>query len=118
MVEGRERQKRQKKRERERDKKEKRRKKGRSERKKERKIVMKVGGRREEKRERERESRNEEELPGLWSVLPSFTVVSDSEWLSSSLSGVFLTRGGRLISDASPTVSGPTSRHSSQGIII
>lgn len=83
-----------KRRERERDKKEKRRKKGRSERKKERKIVMKVGGRREEKRERERESRNEEELPGLWSVLPSFTVVSDSEWLSSSLSGAFLTRGG------------------------
>lgn len=76
---------------------------------------MKVGGR--EKRRNERESRNEEELLGLWSVLPSFTVVSGSEWLS--IRGLLDERWApRLISDASPTVSGPTSRHSSQGIII
>lgn len=80
------------KKEKKREKRENREKGARSGRKKERKIAMKVGGR--EKRRNERESRNEEELLGLWSVLPSFTVVSGSEWLSSSLSGAFLTRGG------------------------
>lgn len=72
----------------------------------------------------ERETELEKEERGgaveVQSVLPSFTVVPGSEWLSSSLSvGPFDERGApRLISDASLPVSGPTSRHSSQGIII